>query len=428
MPVSFNVVDHPATGFDKPRVATAEELLKGSCPRQYRRSQGIVQTSFLRSQLREGHVSASDNGFVWAAYHAYSSHHHLCIRPEDIWFAILTQISFFINAHAEDLRDYFVEHQGQKHLHVEIGAPEFGYMATLMADMIAKNVKDPGLRDWVMPDFSTTKPDDSVVGAILFMGAMQKYFSLGCSVFCGLPSVTLLGEKSDWVSIHKRLDHLDLLGEEPALFAKLLRPILRRMIMSFDAPGSPEVIRFWNTIIHRHELFSGTDYLTGWLTAFCFWNEEGVAKGQEEKVLMDNVAYLFVDVDEIPAGFASVPVSVNDQGHEYNATMVAGSVGILASPGDTPQSPHTSNGAVAEPGIMQSVADSTAEAHETSETPYCKVQALSGWWMYEDESSITAEARAAEKNDLDKQLRELDLGNTERFWELQKRREELEAF
>ncbi|KAI1785227.1 hypothetical protein LXA43DRAFT_151204 [Ganoderma leucocontextum] len=34
----------------------------------------------------------------------YRSHHHLRIRPDDVWLAILVQLNFYINAHAEELR------------------------------------------------------------------------------------------------------------------------------------------------------------------------------------------------------------------------------------------------------------------------------------------------------------------------------------
>lgn len=111
------------------------------------------------------------------------------------------------------------------------------------------------------------------------MGAMQNGFDYKFTVTCSLPSVTLLGNIEDWENILSRLDKLDLLGDEPRQFAAMLRPILRRMIESFTDPTSPQVLEFWNTIVHRTALWSGTDYLTGWLTAFCYWDEEGNAKG-----------------------------------------------------------------------------------------------------------------------------------------------------
>ena len=70
-----------------------------------------------------------------------------------------------------------------------------------MTGIIAKNVVDPKLREWVMPSFTTTTADDKVIGAILFMDAMQKYFSYTMTMLCGLPPVTLLREASDWREI-----------------------------------------------------------------------------------------------------------------------------------------------------------------------------------------------------------------------------------
>lgn len=46
----------------------------------------------------------------------------------------------------------------------------------------------------------------------------------GCDVGCGFPSVTLLGEKSDWEEILKRLGDLpnETLGDEPVRWLNFL--------------------------------------------------------------------------------------------------------------------------------------------------------------------------------------------------------------
>lgn len=418
MPVTLRIVDHPATAWGNLKSSSAEELLQGAAPREHQHCETLVQTSFVRSQFRTGHITPSTNGSVWAAYYAYSHHHHLCIRPEDVWFAILTQISYFINAHAEELRSHFVAHEGQKELESIHQIADFAFLAVQMGDIIGENVLDPELKDWVLPAFSTTTDSDRVVGSILFMGAMQKYFSYGFTVDCGLPSVTLLGSVEDWANILHRLDKLDLLGDEPRQFAAMLRPILRRMVSCFTDPSNTEILDFWNTIVHRHVLGSGTDYLSGWLTAFCFWDEDGKAKRASYSVL-DGVAYPCVDVDEVPAGFASVPVSVNDNGHEYKATMVAGSVGILATAStiqrasNLPQdSINISRGPTGQSESVSPNGNRNATTHETDENEDVNiasgsarsetessdpgagqeepirdtVQALSGWWMFENRS------------------------------------------
>ena len=132
---------------------------------------------------------------------AYNMHHNLVIRPEDVWFAILSQLSLYINKNLKELRDHFVSHKGKKELIVKtIGTRftvDFGYLAKQMTILIGRNVVDPKLRQWIMPDFSTTKDTDRVIGAILMMGAKQKYFSYRMCCMCGIPSVTLLGTKED---------------------------------------------------------------------------------------------------------------------------------------------------------------------------------------------------------------------------------------
>ena len=41
---------------------------------------------------------------------------------------------------------------------------------------------------------------------------------------------------------------------------------------------------------------------------------------------LDGVLYHHVDTSEVPPGFVSVPVTVDDNGRKYKTTMVAGSV------------------------------------------------------------------------------------------------------
>ena len=49
-----------------------------------------------------------------------------------------------------------------------------------------------------MPDFSTTEESDSVVDAILMMGALQQYFEYRFSLLCSIPLVAPLCYQGDW--------------------------------------------------------------------------------------------------------------------------------------------------------------------------------------------------------------------------------------
>ncbi|RLN76625.1 hypothetical protein DYB28_007655, partial [Aphanomyces astaci] len=56
-------------------------------------------------------IIASANGFVLGAVRAYNQHHHLILRPDDVWLAIMTQFGLFVNGHAEAVRDKLVKHK-----------------------------------------------------------------------------------------------------------------------------------------------------------------------------------------------------------------------------------------------------------------------------------------------------------------------------
>ena len=235
--------------------------------------------------------------------------------------------------------------------------------------------------------FSTTTKDDTIIASILLMGATQAYFKYHSQIMCGLPSVTILGEKSDWELILRRLEKLKSFGDdEPTQSYNLLKPIIRHFILSFDAPASEEAINFWQRIAHRTAGGSGPSWYSGWISAFCFWDVKGhcllwMPSAKQDQALqwerarlpalvLDEVTYGRVDTKLVPEGYATVPVVVDDNGVEFQATMVAGSVGIGCS------------------------ASNKGEGEGDEKVVLDTVQPETGWWMFEKK---TEERMAAEK-------------------------------
>jgi len=98
------------------------------------------------------------------------------------------------------------------------------------------------------------------------------YFTYKMVFACGIPSITLLGEKSDYESLVARLDKLATLGREPHTAARLLRPILMHFVNVFD---TPPVMDFWSKICHSKSRGSGGSDIGGWISAFSLWDGEG---------------------------------------------------------------------------------------------------------------------------------------------------------
>ncbi|KAJ7686653.1 hypothetical protein B0H17DRAFT_1071411 [Mycena rosella] len=404
MPVSFTVAPHPATPvpFANGRDGyTAQELLKMACSDQHRKLEEMLQFSFPTGSDAGESVNGRDmaaripnilpnkNGFVNTVIEAYNKHHALVIRPDDVWLAILSQFNFFVNANAELLRANFVAHEGKKELIISsIGtrySADFAAMSRQMVNLIEKNVVDPTLRHWVMPDFTTTTVNDTTVAAVLMMATLKSYFSYGFSLGCGIPRITLEGERSDWTNILDRLEKLKEYGIQTIAWYHLLRPVITRFVTAFDAPATPDNVDFWQRVAHYENMGSGPTYYSGWINAFNVFNTEGAWLGHHldmaaaseqapealtadefwatyansrvrRDLIFDGTPYHRLDTKKVPEGYAEVDVKLDDNGDMFDCIMVAGMVGTgISSSHDIELSPTG--------------ADDT-------------VHPVAGWWMF----------------------------------------------
>ncbi|KAJ7282339.1 hypothetical protein C8J57DRAFT_1499329 [Mycena rebaudengoi] len=373
MPVTFNVSTHPANAMNRQGEYTAKEILAAACDDQHRKAEEILQLGFSYGGSESRQFSAKMTGI------AYNQHHALVIRPDDVWLTILSQFNFFVNARAELLRANFVAHEGKKELIVTATGTrydvEFGSLALQMVDLIDKNVVDPTLREWVVPWFTTTTANDTTVSAVLIMATLKAYFSYGLSLDCGIPRVTLEGEKADWVNMLGRLEKLNEYGIETTAWYHLLRPVIARFVAAFDAPSSAENVDFWQRIAHHHAEMSGQDEYSGWITAFTAFNVEGKwighrldlvrnlpsframaeltlgsrqrrCKSPQNSWLLNNsgprtlgpqigltlfsmglLTTGWTDQKDVPAAYAEVDVKLNDNGVMFDCIMVGGLVG-----------------------------------------------------------------------------------------------------
>ncbi|KAF7300163.1 hypothetical protein MKEN_01339800 [Mycena kentingensis (nom. inval.)] len=387
MPVSFTVAQHPAKSrkWYGRKHETAEDILEFACREPASKVERIVQFSIsgmeIPSELDATKpnpyvvqpiptVLPNPNGFMNTVIVAYNDHHTLVLRPDDVWMAILAQFNFFVNANAESLRAAFVAHQDKIELVVQDERDDihdFGNMARMMTDAIDKNVADPTLRQWALPDFTTTTAHDVTVGAVLLMATLKTYFkyTMLCGG-CGYPSVQLLGSKDDWMQILARIEKLKEYGLETTAWYHLLRPVISRIVRAFDAPQSAANVDFWGKTVHYHSIMSGYAYYTGWINAFNAFSKHGkwlghklnadaiptkgraaedlsaaefwetyLARDQDvaRDLVLDDTPYHQLSFNAVPPAFAEVDVAVRftENGPQEDCVMVAGTLGTRIS-------------------------------------------------------------------------------------------------
>ncbi|KIM30487.1 hypothetical protein M408DRAFT_328069 [Serendipita vermifera MAFF 305830] len=346
MPVTFTVAGHPAQSIPlTPAISSAQAFAADIRMRVDRRlPQRHADGTRLLSTCLSGsleQINPSKNGFVDACITAYSQHHHLEIRPDDVWAAIITQFSFYVNAHAEELRDSFVPTQKRKKLKVAVNGnawtADYTWITKAFVGTMKDNLQDKELASWILPKFTTTTKVDALCASVLMMGTLQAYFAYDVMPLCGIPTVTLKGEKKDYINILQRIDKLSSFGEETHWWAGMLRPIIQRFASAFD--GEPDE-QFWNQICHHTIERCGDEHYTGWITAFCPFDERGKwqlftpwVPEHIGHLHIDGVNYQALSVYKIPWGFAQVDIKIIECGIPIEATFVAGLMGVKISDG-----------------------------------------------------------------------------------------------
>jgi hypothetical protein len=318
------------------------------------------------------------NGFVEGIIRAFEQDLHLVLRPDDVWLAILVQFSFYVNGNAEELRDIFVSHEGKKTLAINLMPASleninFEVMSDKFVQAMRKYLVDEDLSDWLLPKFSTTMANDRTVSALVLMATMKSYFEYVVMFGCGFPSVTLEGEKEDWEQLAARIQRFSRYGSEPAEWCIYLSKVAEKMIASFDRPDDQDIKDFWMRACHSAGASGsgGVTTLSGWLTAFCFWSEEGkpihaysdqdlvnIPMGQgvdRKRLVVDGVSFPVISRHSIPNAVSDVPIKLEDMGSgkTYHTTVVAGLVAMQGAQGE-------------------------------SESQITRVRPRSGWWMLLD--------------------------------------------
>ncbi|KAJ7059501.1 hypothetical protein C8F01DRAFT_1370422 [Mycena amicta] len=367
MALSFTVADHGANPvFLRSQIVDgyrAEQFLKDNLRFRGAERVGDVLQFGLRGRMnyiataRFPFVAPQSNGFVHTVFTAYSQHHQLIIRPDDVWLSILSQFNFF----------------GRKSSSSSRSPATLAKWPRAMASLIHDNVVDPHLGDWALPNFTTTTETDRTAASIMLMSTLAEYFEYEFVMICGIPRITIEGTREDWVLIVQRLEKLKEYGVETIAWYHLLRPVIARFVDAFDPVerGKPEHRDFWRNIAHHTPPrfgCAGEDYLSGWLNAFNAFNEEGKWLGNElrtnlaptsapppsnfsaaefwrahlvnagpslddeviesDLLTIDGTPFHKLDLTAIPPGFASVDVLLRAPGQQDKpCAMLAGVVG-----------------------------------------------------------------------------------------------------
>jgi hypothetical protein len=266
---------------------------------------------------------SSGNGFIDAVTMAYNQHKNLIITPDMLWTTILTSLMAYVEANAEKLRSNFVSHEGKKTLTLNFGGNyanvSVDRFAELFIEQINANTKQSS--DWLQCDFTTTTAKERTASSLLVMAGFQQYFKYEMMFCCGIPEVHLMGEKCDYEKIRKKVENIGLLGDSILgdWCLKLLL-IIDQFILAFDDNNSAKHEDFWSKIVTREGYGSGSrSFINGWLATLCPFV---IGKNRVISYNPDRIS-----LGEVPLGFMTVPISIDDNGNKFDVKVYVGQFG-----------------------------------------------------------------------------------------------------
>jgi hypothetical protein len=211
---------------------------------EVRKCYRAIATSFFNENNFE---YQGESPFYGTLIKAYARHMSVTLSPDMIWLLISQGFARYVNAHAEQLRSLFVDHDGKMALVVQ--GKDFLFEDTDwpkiigdIASQIEENTKGD-IAQVITADFSTTGPVERVASQITLMESVKSYFTYEY-ITCGIPSITLKGTPEDWQRVLEKTQKLSQYGLDG--WVKELEPILTEFILA--AEGHPNQ-HFWQCIV-----------------------------------------------------------------------------------------------------------------------------------------------------------------------------------
>jgi hypothetical protein len=276
-----------------------------------------------------GDIYASQDSFVRGFIDAGVQHQHLVLRAEDVWFTILTQLSFWLR---KSERLEFTQANASRAY--SWGELSFGMGNTMNAEF---NLKDKtNSLGWSKANFTTSNWGDDITSTALLMFSSiatpkPESDDVDRLVEIGIPSITLSGVQKDWELLVQKLDRIERLGNQPATYSRRLRPILNRFVTTFQDPNSRDVRNFWdNAILQRSQSSQGLSRaLTGWLNGFLYWDTTGRTleniSQSDTQMILDQIQLPWYRLQDLPSAYSSLRMCwISDRLDVLDIDLVAG--------------------------------------------------------------------------------------------------------
>lgn len=215
----------------------------------------LVKCSFEKDKLSYLGKDALYKCFVTC----YAEHRPLILTPDVIWLIICQSLTEHIFKNAEKFKKKIVYHKDKLDIEVKTKYDihddkcDWGKILETFYSKIENNTKN-GIAKKLVAEYSTTSDNERISSIATLMHGIDSYFKYYIRhIICGIPHITLKGNKKDWELLLKKASILKEFGL--GNWYKWLEPILKEFVRT--ASGKPH-LNFWKNIVQiaREEDFS----------------------------------------------------------------------------------------------------------------------------------------------------------------------------
>jgi hypothetical protein len=306
-------------------VEMADSLLKIDNPKHIFENKILKEILFTPEEYQKyGLVNCFNNGLIETIQECYDNHRPLILSPDAIWLAICQGTSIHINQKYDSLKNVIFIKDKPDEIIVRNDSLEYDvkHWKKLLSSF-SEETKQYTKRDYYsffVSEYSTTSAVEKAVYQITLLESYKKAFDYVGESGCGIPSITLKGNKKDWETILSKLDQLNDLGLSN--WATNLKPVISEFVNVFDGKINKE---FWKSIYKSASEYNGF-YISGWITKFFpyikekgkwddnSYDEEKSAWKVDELFMpnkfLDGDRYLLstLSTDNFPSGLAKINV------------------------------------------------------------------------------------------------------------------------
>lgn len=194
------------------------------------------------------------NNYLEYLQKAWADHYGVVIKPDIIWYILLTEIASIIKENPETYRHLFTNSNDKKTITLICGDPTIIPLDQLMA--VLKQVV-PTNTETFLPTFSTSNDKSTNAFYAAFADAVSPFYDY-CTLLCGIPFIDVQGTKEDWLQLQTSWNQIkDLLNEHE--YFERVNNILTNIIESNDD--------FWKNMFYVKRCGSGhQEEIYGWIT------------------------------------------------------------------------------------------------------------------------------------------------------------------